>query len=199
MREAAGVTGGESCDGGVNCSAGCAERCPLAPSLACRTPRARGNSVLALRSGDGPKSVFAWEWTRGDGTTKGDFGRPTRDDDYALCVYDARGLLAVAAAPAGTRCDRGAPCWSEQRHGFRYRGAHGSGALTRLVLRKDTGDATARITLRGGGPRLALPPPATLGAPLTVQLRNALGRCWSASFDVPTRARGALRLESIER
>ena len=39
--------------------------------------------------------------------------------------------------------------------------------------------------MKGKGAALALPPLAGLVAPVTVQLRNADGSCWGATFSTP--------------
>jgi cysteine-rich repeat protein len=181
------TTAGEACDGGLNCSPACTVLCPVVPSLDCRHPAA-GKSALALRAGPEVRAPrLAWQWTHGIGTTKADFGRPTADEHYAFCLYDARGLLLTTIVPAGGISDRNRPCWTEQRHGFRYRGCTASRPVTDVTLRADTGNGNARLGVRGRGPRVNVPSGAVLLPPVTAQLRNASGVCWAADYTPPFR------------
>ena len=124
-----------------------------------------------------------WKWNRGAMTPKSDFGNPTLDTSYQLCVYDGGALRMSLALPAGGAC-AGRACWKENGAGFQYADKTGLRGVTRLTLKAGTAPGKAKILLKGRGGNLgmqALP----LTQPVTVQLRSATGVCWDAVFGAP--------------
>jgi cysteine-rich repeat protein len=174
---------GEECDDGNvvpgdGCSATCTlEPCSAAPAAGCRLP-APGKGVLA---------------TKGDATSRTDFGDPTASESYALCVYDAGRLLATIRMAAGGTC-AARPCWSPTATGYRFRdGELTPDGASQLVLR--AGDAgSARAQLKAKGANLALPPLDEIGGPVRVQLRQTSDAvCWEAVFGAPFATQDAAR------
>jgi hypothetical protein len=152
--------------------------CGFEPLAGCRVA---GKSSLVLK--DLPKNSkdqLTWKWARGPATGVDAFGDPLTTTDYAVCLYDARGLLAVAAAPAARLC-AGAPCWSANRDGFRYldrdRGLDG---LTQVKLASERGD-DATVLVAGKGPNLP-EPGLPLELPVVVQLVADNGTCFESSY-----------------
>src|SRR5262249_53841656 len=100
------------------------------------------------------------------------------------CLYDNTGLLAIMSAPAGGDCG-GKPCWTDKPTGYVYKNKamtpHG---IAQLQLSAGV-DGKAKIQVKGKGSHLPMPPLASLVSPLTVQLRDAGGACWSAIYTFP--------------
>jgi PKD repeat protein len=148
--------------------------CGLAAAGGCRAP---GGSTISIRL-PGPASgrTLKWTWARGD-TALDDLGDPTTSTEYALCVYDAGGLVVAT----GVRPDAGK--WkSLGATGFRLRDPSARpGGLTAARL-KPGASPSARLFVKGKGVRLpALPLPFTL--PVTVQLVTSdSGTCWQGSY-----------------
>ena len=137
-----------------------------------------------------------WGWI-GSIAPSDDFGDPTTTDDYAICIFDESGpnpsLVLRSHIPAGGTCD-GRPCW-QQRGAvpgrvtvtYKNRNATPEGIAGVTLKRSgDPSDPVARIVVSGNGSLLALPAAVTpLPVPLRVQLGNAAGRCWAATFTTP--------------
>jgi hypothetical protein len=119
-----------------------------------------------------------WNWIKDPLTTQDDFGDPTGlPTGYALCIYDASGLVGRAEIDAfpnrwtalGTR-------------GFRFRdhtGIDGGIKSMRLTARY-AGDAKIHVY----GNDVNLPnPPFPMTQPVTVQFINSSNAvCWETSF-----------------
>jgi hypothetical protein len=154
----------------------------------CKSPVGSGRSSFDLRDRS-PDSAdqLTWRWTKGQATTKSEFGNPTATTDYALCVYDTNAgvphLVLSANVPAGGTCG-GRSCWKETKAGFRYANASETpDGLRALVLKQGLLDGSARIAVKGRGANLPLSAlPLAQDPRITVQLRNSLGACWSADF-----------------
>ena len=162
--------------------------CPATPRADCRAPIVAGAAALALRDRDGEtKDTLAWKWGKGAATTAGDLGNPTTTTRYDLCLYDgASTLIASAAAPAGGLC-AGRPCWRATGNGYRFTQKE---LLPNGVASIDLKSGTAgkaRITLKGKGIPLELPTLPIAPLPVTVQLTNGVGVCWSASYQTDVR------------
>jgi acyl-homoserine lactone acylase PvdQ len=156
--------------------------CRLQPATGCRTPTApRASSVKLQRRTPASRNRLSWKWSRGDATDSPAFGNPLDDTGYALCFYDATGLRARADAPAGGTCGT-KPCWRAKGSGWRYADPlltpHG---LQKIVLRAG-GAGKAKLTVTGKGDLLTLPPLPVTAPPLRLQLANAEGECWEATF-----------------
>lgn len=149
--------------------------CPPAPEPGCRTAT---HSVLAITDAATEKGDrLAWRWRRGQATTPQEFGDPTTDANYALCLYDQRGAALEATAPAG------AAHWRLLPGGrFRYRDPDAVPSGIAAVLLKPSDTDTARIVVRGKGTALA-DAPLPLVLPVTAQLFHSdTGLCWEATF-----------------
>jgi len=121
---------------------------------------------------------IGWRWHGASGGAG--FGDPTTTTSYALCVYDAaNALVASALAPAGASCGKHA-CWAKTKTGFRYADRRAATGVRALAL-ATRGDETT-CALVGGGSRTGVPATAAQTTPLTVQLVNGDGTCWTARF-----------------
>jgi hypothetical protein len=160
--------------------------CGAVPAAGCRPPAVAGTARLQIRNtAPDTKDRLQWRWLKGTATAKADFGDPTATTGYALCVYDGNSsLIASAAIPAGGTCNLKSPrpCWREGGRGFRYvdRDLTPSG-IQQLVL-KEGPAGRAQIGLKGRGPLLPDPPLPISDLPVTVQLVNGAGRCWTATY-----------------
>ena len=143
------------------------------------------------------KDLLTWKWTRGETTSKADFGDPTLTTSYALCLYDSTtGVLSRALAasiPAGDTCG-GRPCWRETKQGFKYVDKEATPGGVRSMVLKEGLQGAAQITLKAMGVDLQMPSlPLEQDTMVTVQLKIELGICWSADYASP-----ALRNEQGE-
>lgn len=158
--------------------------CPALPGV-CRLPTAPKKATVNLVDKAKDKDdQLQWKWMKGAATVKADFGNPVAADGYALCLYDASGLIATLSAPAGGTCGR-KPCWAAKKTGFTYTDPDRSpDGLSQVVLKEGVA-GKAQITVKGKGVALPLPGLAGLGSPLTVQLRRVGGPCWGSVFSFP--------------
>jgi X-Pro dipeptidyl-peptidase (S15 family) len=157
--------------------------CDLAPRTGCTAASAHGAALAIAVGPRGAADRLDWRWR---GAASADFGDPTATTDYALCVYDGTAaLIASALAPAGTTCGK-KPCWSANRKGFRYADdARASTGVGTVAL--STGVAATTCKLAGKGASVGVPAlPAS--TPLTAQLVNADGTCWTATFTSPKKS-----------
>jgi 6-phosphogluconolactonase (cycloisomerase 2 family) len=158
----------------------------------CFEPAVPGKAKLmlkdnALDAGD----KLAWKWLHGAALTVGDFGDPvTTLNDYALCLYSSAGgafLETELLAPAGGGCkkpsDGGAlPCWQAlPGMGFKYvrPDRHPDGVKPVKLLAGAVG--ASRVLVKAKGASVPLPG-LPLPLPVTVQLQNADGACWTATY-----------------
>jgi DNA-binding beta-propeller fold protein YncE len=170
--------------------------CTAAPVGSCFQPSQPGKGKLVIRDNvNDAMDKIVWKWLRGEELAVDDFGDPIGTfNDYALCLYDASGggqLLAELLAPARVGCQRpqdaGAlPCWkSISTVGLKYvrKSRHPDGVLPVKLLSGAAGFSKALVRAKGEGvPMPALP----LTPPVTVQLQNADGKCWEATFSTPS-------------
>ncbi len=157
--------------------------CNPTPRSDCRPP---GKSALTLRdsAADDGKDQLVWTWTKGAATTVSDLGNPQTTTDYRFCLYDpTQPLIELRLAPGGN-CARGKPCWKTDKSPYRYADSAGSASgITKLQL-KAAEAGKASVQLRGKGANLPdVPLLPTL--PLTAQLVNSDGTCWSATYAGP--------------
>ncbi|HYD47060.1 MAG TPA: Ig-like domain-containing protein [Terriglobales bacterium] len=160
--------------------------CATPMEVPCRAPVVAGSSPLQLRNRSrDERDSLSWSWTRGAATTLADFGDPTADTHYQLCLFDDAGrTIARASAPAGAQ-------WRRSGAALSYRSGGGRSSL-RLKLRP--GEAgRARISVRGRGAWLGLALPAE--QPVIAQLRNSDGDCWQATYSSPARYNRADRFD----
>lgn len=158
---------------------------PVVPRNDCRIPDPKHTSFALRRS----KPTLRWSWRDGMTSTT-DFGTPTTTTGYTLCAYDesaaTQPLLRVAVPPGGTCGTR--PCWKATSHGFAYKDHAGSAAgILGVTL---TGGQHSKVSVKGGGPNLAVPI-LPLTPAVTVQLTNdESGVCWGASYPTATKNDG---------
>lgn len=179
-------------------TASAATICSPTPA-ACRATTVAGKALLHLqRPLECLRNRLLWKWLKGAETTLTDFGDPVTSDDYAVCIYDGRGLLLEADVPSG--CPGSLRCWREQRTFFQYRNKQSEDlvqqyppdGLRKLVL-KAGADGKASIVVHGKGCRLFHDGPLassdgieTLVSPLTIQLQRSGGAaCWGAVYSFP--------------
>jgi predicted acyl esterase len=152
--------------------------CALAPRTGC-TPAAPRAATVAI--GVGPRGALDridWRWTS---PAPAAFGDPTAATTYALCVYDGgHRLVASVVAPAATTCGDGA-CWEATDSGFRYAdGRRASTGVRSVALASTGGETSCRVS--GKGTRVGVPALPVDPLPLTVQLVNTDGGCWTSAF-----------------
>ena len=162
----------------------------------CIGPALGGRGTISIRDDVADRSdQIVWRWTNGDAVSLMDFGDPaTTRNDYALCVYDASGgtqPVAAPLAPAAGGCGKsrqgGVPsCWSSLgARGFKYgrrdRRFDSSGSAKLLA----GAAGQSKILFKTKGDMVPIPT-LPLVAPVTVQLQNADGTCWTATYSTPT-------------
>ena len=105
-----------------------------------------------------PRTRCSWKWSKGSADRPCDFGDPTTDDGYALCIYDgAVGLVFSASAPAGGACKNGKPCWKASgTKGFKY----GDADLTPQGVQKLRSNPATTARRRSASPGRARSPDA---------------------------------------
>lgn len=150
--------------------------CELTPRAGCRTAQ---RSSLSLRNRTvNDADTLAWSWLKGEATDLAEFGAPTQDTDYAVCLY-ADGLLTgevdMPASPT---------TWSGARRSLKFKDR--SGSTTGAKKAKLAAGAAARASIRLAAGGEALPDfPLPLTAPLTVQLvQGATTTCWEATYSL---------------
>jgi hypothetical protein len=171
--------------------------CTPAPA-SCRAPAVSGKALIRLDRGSScGHNRLLWKWVQGSATTKSDFGDPVGTDDYALCIYDATGLLFEAEVPAG--CPGWARCWKESSRAFQYRNKQDQYFEqqqfppdgVRKALLKSGGDRKAAVVVQGKGCNIFRNTPLedgldALASPVTVQLqRSGASTCWGAVYSFP--------------
>jgi hypothetical protein len=175
---------------------GASSLCPIVPAT-CRTTVLPGKSSFQLKDKSTDKNdQLVWKWA-GQATPKGDFSDPVNSlEDYALCLYDDGALVASATAPAQGTC-AGKPCWTEKPTGFAYKDKDltPTGTLS-VALKEGLTDGKAKITFKGKGGPLNMPPPGSLTGPLTVELHKIGGLCWKATFSAPFLKQDSLQLKA---
>ena len=164
-------------------------QCASVPACGCR---AAGKSSLVLKDKiPDDRDALTFKWQKGAETSTAELADPTQGTGYALCLYDATGLLCsleVAGAAAS---------WSalSGERGFRYRDTTGAqDGITKMLLRSGTA-GRAKLAVMGKG--LNLPDPTLeLSEPVTAQLINQdSALCWTATYSGP----GTIRRNDTER
>lgn len=163
--------------------------CEPAPADGCRVPFVGGtSSILLLDKNTDAQDSVKWKWLRGSATSHFDFGTPLSSTEYALCLYDANGLVLDALVPTGSG-------WQSGLRGFKYKSRSGTPDGVTQIQLKLGGDGRAKVLVQGKGVDLRMPALETLVQPLRVQLRNSEGPCWEAVYSAPPR-KGAARIFS---
>ncbi len=189
-------------DSGCVTDPSCDSPCATGPQV-CKVP---GVTRFTLRNAsDDRRDKMTFSWTFGDATTGAEFGDPTDDTQYMVCVWDyvagvPQLVMTMVAPPAGNCAGR--PCWrsSGNDEGFTYRdlGLIPDG-LKQVTLRSGP-LGESRVVIKGRG--LELPDPVMPFAQdpqITVQLVNSLGNCWGADYVSPAQVNTGTRLKAKEK
>jgi glucose/arabinose dehydrogenase len=153
--------------------------CPASPQVSCRQPGATKASLLVKNDDDDAKDRLVWKWLKGDVTPKEAFGDPL-PPNYVLCTY-LDSTVVQADIPSAASCPT---CWRETATGFKFKSS--GGEIASLILKAGDVAGKAKIIAKGKG--TALPddlPAIPLVQPVTVQLINADGECWEATYSAP--------------
>lgn len=167
--------------------------CSPAPLGGCFQPTLSEKALLVVKDDtlNDAKDKLVFKWLKGEAVTVGDFGDPAATaNDYALCVYDATAdpqPIAELLAPAGGGCGKaadggGVPCWKAiPTKGFSYKrkDTHPDGVVAAKLLAGEAGKA--KIVLKAKKD-FTPTPGMPLALPVTVQLQNADGTCWTATY-----------------
>jgi hypothetical protein len=157
--------------------------CGPAPVVACRTP---GKSVLIIKDNvlDVERDKLVWIWKKGD-VLLPDFGDPINTTSYALCLYDASGLMQPRLTAT---VHRNITCLSQQcwKHtgvkGFRYKDKlKTADGVMGIKLRAGTA-AKGKLIVKAKGSNMP-PLPLPMTGPVIAQLQNSDGECWGATYD----------------
>lgn len=153
--------------------------CPASPEPSCRQSGAAASSLILKNDGNDAKDRLVWKWLKGDVTPKQAYGDPL-PAPYVLCTYSGSSVFE-AQIPGAASCPS---CWKETPSGFKFRST-GSEIQT-LILKAGVLPGKAKIIARGKGASLPGDLPAVpISQPVTVQLLNADGECWEASYSAP--------------
>lgn len=179
--------------------------CPARPLTGCREPTELEESTLKV-SANGSGS-FKWQWKKGEASTAADFGTPSSQSTYLMCLYETPPsgvprLVFEASARAGGNCN-GRACWSQYvtadqtLRKWVYKDPHATNDGVRGV-RLFPGIATrAKIDVQGRGPYLHLPASLGLQGKLIAQLSNTTPHaCWEASYSGGSRSTTKLSARS---
>ncbi|HYD50072.1 MAG TPA: sialidase family protein, partial [Terriglobales bacterium] len=160
--------------------------CPTAPTETCKAIGAAGSSNLRVRNSPGAKDILQWDWF-GPDTSLADFGDPTADATYLLCMYEPSiGGHELAfereVSPDGDCSDD--VCWRSVAAGFRYLDRKNAASPTRSLSLSVAGSEAGGIRFHGKG--LSLSPPAlpiSEDGPVIVELHNPTDSvCWGAEY-----------------
>jgi hypothetical protein len=151
----------------------CVTGCPSDPQI-CREAQ---KSLFLAKSVGSANAKLVWKWLRGAATSQPEFGDPTANTDYALCIYIASSaLLGQVLIPAGTN-------WSAVgASGYKYNDPAASGPAIDIVRLQGGADNKSKVLIKNRGgtfPGLS----SFVPSPLTVQLFNGTtGVCWGATY-----------------
>jgi cysteine-rich repeat protein len=158
------------------------------PAASCANDAAGRAQLLMTRNDVKPtKNKVQFKWLKGS-FAGSELGDPTATTDYALCVYDAEGIVAELVAPAGTMMCGAKPCWKvigSPPVTIKYKDPQKPPASdgVKQVLGKASLNGKAKVQLKALGATI---PPITLGSglsyPVTAQVVTTDGTCWEASF-----------------
>jgi hypothetical protein len=157
-----------------------------APLSGCKAPTAARKAALSLKNQiRNKKDQVQWKWGKGAATTTAEVGAPDVGTSYELCVYDAApSLIFKASMPAGGTC-AGKACWkvTAKKADYKDKAATPAG-IRQLAVKPAPTNGKAKAQVKGQGVLLTMPtlPIAPSALPLTAQLRNSDGTCWTATF-----------------
>lgn len=164
--------------------------CPASPASCTNTAR-KGQLRLNGRS-DSRRNRFAWRFNGGPALQQGDFGDPTDETSYAICLYDNGVLKFEAGIPATPAQWR-----TFGRRGYTYFDRAAAQDGIRSIRLRGGAAGRSKFDIRGRGSALPLPAPvsatrwldATNG--VLLQFRQSDGTCYESSF-----AAGAVKRNS---
>ena len=156
--------------------------CPATPLSGCHSTGTGGADLKAKRASRESANKMKWTWR--NEASGGDFGTdPLGSTDFALCLYAGGVRRMQALAPAGGGCGN-RPCWKQSPSGSKYAdGLETPDGLKKLVLARSSAGG-GRITASLGTVFLPIPS-LPLALPITMQLVNGEGDCWSATYSSP--------------
>lgn len=158
--------------------------CTPAPRADCRESTKVRRSALRIVRGSEPKRTrLVWRWTKGEATSRADYGAPEDDTGYSICLYDDRGLLVRYEIGAGGPCLR-RRCWrnlSGANPPIQYARRWGNDDGIERMRLKPGEEGQALFFVRGKGENLEIPS-LPLVPPVTAQLQGGHGQCWTAAF-----------------
>jgi uncharacterized repeat protein (TIGR01451 family) len=151
--------------------------CAPSPVTGCQAALSQ-KSKLSLGNGK-----LSWKWASSATVAVTDFGDPTGSTAYAVCLYDASGLIETATVPPGGTCGT-KPCWKALGTvGFKYADKAGTHAGLQKVQLKAGAVGHGKIAVKGRGANLVLPT-LPLTAPVRVQITHD-STCWDATYSNP--------------
>jgi cysteine-rich repeat protein len=164
----------DECDG--------AGTCGHAPPTTCK--QALKSVIVIKDKSPDSKDKLVYKWLKGEMTSQAEYGTPTVDTDYSLCLYTGTTgtFLAQLDVPPGPP-----PLWKPiGTKGFKYKDKTlaSTGVLKVLLKGNATQNGKSKAIVKGKGNNLpTLTPPFAL--PVTVQLVNdATTACFESVFDV---------------
>jgi hypothetical protein len=168
--------------------------CSPAPT-ACREVSEAKKSKLLLKDKGGAGDLLVWNWTKGEATTKPEFGDPIATDSYTLCIYEDDELKQAydLRQACGTE-----PCWKDRPDGFSYHDAERSPhGLLKAKLQAGS-QGSAKVKIKGKGDNLPLPVFSQPIGVIEVQLQQSGSNvCWGATFTPPFKKNDATFLKAL--
>jgi uncharacterized delta-60 repeat protein len=165
----------DTCDGAGTCQVG-----GPWPASRCREVTQPAKSTLSITNkADASGDRLAWKWTKGETTYPFDWGVPSNNTSYALCLFSGSSLVSEHPIAAGAG-------WSSARDWKLKRDPITSpGGISSAVLASAGGyPGKAKIKVKGKGPLLA-PPALPLATPVRVQLVSSISKCFEATYTTP--------------
>ncbi len=161
--------------------------CPLQPADDC--DQGFGDNVASLRMREHPRKRFRQrlDWRlQGLDSDAADFGDPTDDTHYQLCLWEEQSGEFELESEPGARAGDG---WQAKSQGFGFRrGRKDRGDGIDRVELKAEGGANGSVRVLASGQLVDLPDlPVPDDVDLHVQLHNSAGHCWSSTFHDPRR------------
>lgn len=133
------------------------------------------------------RDSLLFRWTGGENTAPREFGDPFTATGSSICLWAGTEEATMekvyeSTVPPGGVCN-GRACWRAIREGYRFRDPGRSHRGITDVVLKAGQDGTARLSVKGKGNDLDLPPLPLVpeGGVARVQIRND-DVCWEANF-----------------
>ena len=156
--------------------------CGPAPRTDCRGTLGPKGSKLGLSD---KREALKWSWLGAVGaTSKSDFGQPTADTDYTLCLYDATESVPSLALQASIPPGDG---WKENAKGFSYKRKDGDpDGVQKASLKAAPPGSSKPPKIQVAGADMAIPDQPLAQSPeVVVQLLQEGGLCFEARFAAP--------------